>query len=410
MQPGSAGTVRQTGTRAGNAGCDGSRCALLLALTLALAAGAQAQLADSSEGLQGRGFPWIAHSSIDIFYLASPAVPGQNYPYQASLYQGFTIQSLSFAWFHIGMRSRETQAPGFSRPYQEPFAVKLQGSAEILRDYLFFTLGGNIPVLTRTVDIADTLALYQAMNGYSPLPYSAFLSPQALHASVYARYPLANWTLLAGVSYVRPALFSIIPDKEFYPAPFFDLDARAIYQARDARHRVDLKASIYGDEENSLRIPAHNEGDLIQARYGYLKSRRKVGWQIGLGSALKLPDANRRIKLPSDLLPPEKDANLQRVFAEFSLAWAPDPAILWRLHLLPKAIFSWSGDMGHETETGLSMGVKIWEYHRLRMTGTMLYGQVADEAYTGFGFRGEFSFRHLGLQDLDDGSDSGEPQ
>jgi hypothetical protein len=387
----------------------GFRAALPM-LLLALAAGAQAQRADSAEGPQGRGFPWIAHSSIDLFYLSSPAVPGKDNPYQASLYQGFTIQSLSFAWFHIGLRSRETLAPAFSQPYREPFALKLQASAEILRDYLFITLGGNIPMLTRTVDLADTLALYQAMNGYSPLPYSAFLSPQALHASVYGRYPLANWTLLAGVSYVRPALFSIIPEREFYPAPYFDLDARAIYQAREARHRLDLKASIYGDEGNSIRTPAHNEGDLIQARYGYLKSHRKVGWQAGLGMALKLPDANRLIMLPSELLPPDKDENLQRVFAEFSLAWTPDPAILWRVHLLPKAVFNWSGDLGHETETGLSMGLKIWEYHRLRVAGSMLYGQVADETYMGFGFRGEFSFRHLGLQDLDDGSDPGEPE
>jgi hypothetical protein len=379
-------------------------------LVLALAASAYAQKPDSAEGAQSRGFPWIAHSSIDIFYLNSPAVPGKDYPYQASLYQGFTIQSLSFAWFHIGLRSRETLAPGFSQPYREPFALKLQGSAEILPDYLFLTLGGNIPMLTRTVDLADTLALYQAMNGYSPMPYSAFLSPQALHASVYGRYALTNWTLLAGVSYIRPALFSLIPEKEFYPAPYFDLDARAIYQARDAKHRLDLKASIFGEEGNAIRIPAHNEGDLIQARYGYLKSLRKVGWQAGAGSAIKLPDANRRIKLQSELLPPDKDENLQRVFGELSLAWAPDPAILWRVHLLPKAVFSWSGDMGHETEIGLSMGLKIWEYHRLRLAGTVLYGKVDGETYTGFGFRGEFAFRHLGLQDLDDGSDPGESE
>ncbi|MDB5106731.1 MAG: hypothetical protein JWP91_4420 [Fibrobacteres bacterium] len=381
------------------------------ALFLALAASAFAQKTDSAEGPQEHGFPWIAHSSIDIFYLPSPAIPGKDYPYQASLYQAFTIQSLSFAWFHLGLRSRETLAPGFSQAYREPLALKLQGSAEVIQDYLWVTLGGNIPMLNRTMDLSDTLALYQVMNGYNPMPYAAFLSPQALHASIYGRYAWTNWTLLTGVSYVRPALFSIIPDKSFFPAPYFDLDARAIYQGRAARHRFDLKGSFFADEGNDIRIPAHNEGDLIQFRYGYLKSLRHVGWQAGAGSAVKLPDANRRLKLKSELAQPDRDDNLQRLFAEFSLAWAPDPDIIWRLHLLPKALFTWNGEQtGHETETGLSVGLKIWEYHRLRLTGTMLYGQVADETYTGFGFRGEFAFRHLGFQDIDDGSDQGDPQ
>ena len=114
----------------------------------------------------------------------------------------------------------------------------------------------------------------------------------------------------------------------------------------------------------------------IQFRYEYLKSLRRVGWQVGAGAALKLPDNNRRLKLKSDSCR-QTDENLQRVFAEFSLAWTPDPDILWRLHLLPKVLFNWSGEQtGHETEVGISMGLKVWEFHRIRVTGTMLYGEV----------------------------------
>lgn len=378
-----------------------------LALILALSVTGFAQKTDSADGMVDRGFPWIAHSSIDIFYLSSPAIPGKAYPYQASLYQGFTIQSLAFAWFHMGLRSRETLAPGFSEPYQEPFALKLQGSAEVLRDHLFVTLGGNIPLKSDKIDLADTLAMYEAMNGYNPMQYPGFLSPQALQAGVYGRHAFSNWTLLAGVNYVRPGLFNLVPDKAFFPSPYFDISARGIYQSSAARHRWDAKASVYADEGNDIRIPAHNEGDMYQLRYGYLKSLKKVGWQTGLGASVKLPDANRRLKLKSDLEPPARDDNLQRVFAEASLAWAPDPDILWRLHVLPKGLFTWNGTRtGHETEMGLTMGLKIWEYHRVRVAGTMLYGNVSDLTYTGFGFRGEFSFRHLGFQDIDDGSDA----
>src|SRR5438045_3999521 len=97
-----------------------------------LAAAAHAQRNDTLESGQEKGYPWIAHSSLDAFYVASPANSGGVQPYQVSAYQGFTIQSLSFASFHMGLRSRETLAPGFNRPYREPFSLKLAGTAEIL--------------------------------------------------------------------------------------------------------------------------------------------------------------------------------------------------------------------------------------------------------------------------------------
>lgn len=385
--------------------------ARILAACLLLAAAANAQRPDSGDYNQESSFPWIARSSIDVFYLNSPAEPGRPYPYQASLYQGFTIQSLSFAWFHIGVRTRETYSLGFSEPYQEPMLLKLQGSAEVLRDLFYVTMGGNIPLIQGKLSIKDTLALYRAINGYSGLPYSDFLSPQALQAAAFARYAWTNWTVLGGVGYARATLFRGIPGRSFFPAAYFDLFGRAIYQGRAARHRLDVKGSIYGEEGNSERIPAHQEGDQIQFRYEYLKSLRKVGWQLGFGAAGKPPDRNRRLKLKSELEPASRDENLQRAYGELSLTWVPSSDILWRLHAIPKGIFTWNGsEAGHETELGISLGLKVWEFHRIRATGTMITGEVGGEQYTGFGIRGEFAFRHLGIQDLDDGSGLDEGQ
>lgn len=373
-----------------------------------LAAAAHAQKNDTLESGQEKGYPWIAHSSLDAFYLSSPATPGGVQPYQISAYQGFTIQSLSFASFHMGLRSRETLAPGFNSPYREPFSLKLAGTAEILRDYVYASLGGNIPILPGAIDIADTLALYQALNDYNPLPYSAFLSPRALEVGLFGRYNWTTWSALGGVTYARPARFTAIADHAFYPAPFFDFMARAVLETGKSRHRWDAKATLYGQETNDQRIPAHGEGDLWQLRYEYLRSRVRVGYQAGLGVAVRLPDANRKLKLRSTLEPTATDDNIQRIYGELALAWTPQPDILWRVHLLPKALFTVDGKAsGYETETGLSMGLKIWEVHRVRATGTFIFGQFADQTYLGLGVRGEFAFRHLGFQDLEDAGDSG---
>ena len=376
---------------------------------LALAATAYAQKADSTEYGKERSYPWIAHSSIGVFYLHTPAEPGRPYPYQASLYQGFTIQSLSFAWFHIGMRSRETYVYGFDAPYREPMVLKLQGSVEILPDLAYASLGGNIPLLAGKLSVEDSLPLYQALNGFNPFPSPEFLSPQALQLAVFGRYAWTSWTALAGAAYVRETMFRGLSGASFYPAAYFDLFARATFQGTAARHRIDARASLFGDEENAERIPAHREGNVYQLRYEWLKSLRKVGWQLGAGAAGKPPDRNRRIMLKSDLVAAARDENLQSAYGEAALTWVPSPDILWRLHVLPKALFSWNGKQsGYEAETGISVGLKVWEYHRLRATGSMLLGAFDGKQYLGFGIHAEFAFRHLGVQDLDEGPDPAE--
>jgi hypothetical protein len=385
-----------------------SRFASVSASMLLCAAATFAQKPDTAESSQGHGFPWIAHTSADGFYMASPAAKDGGGPYQFSLYQGFTIQSLSFAWFHVGLRTRETYAPGFSQPYREPFNLKLQATAEVIPEYVYVSLGGNIPILADSIALADTLPLYDAMNGYSPMPYSAFLSPQALQASAYARYAWASLALMGGVSYVRPALFEPVKDREFFPASWIDIYGRALIQGGKARHRWDAKVSVFLDEDTKARIPAHDEGDLYQLRYGYLKTLGRVAWQAGTGAAMKLPDANRRIRLESELVKTESNDNLQRAYLEFSVAWAAKRDFVWRLHAAPRAIFTFDGtEFGHETEAGVSLGLRIWENHRIRLAGSALYGQFGDQTYTGFGFRAEFAFRHLGYQDLGEGGDEG---
>lgn len=380
------------------------------ALVIAFAAFTHAQRPDTAGEAHERVFPWIAHSSVDAFYLASPVSGSREQPYQVSLYQGFTIQSLTFAWFHAGLRSRETLAPGFRGAYREPASVKLGMGAEVLRDYVFVSLGGNIPIFSGQAQSGDSLAFYQAMNGYNPMPYSAFLSPRAMHAGLFGRYGWANWTVLAGLSYSRPALFRLYAEKGFFPAAYFDGVFRAICQTGAARHRWDAKGTFYGREDTDLRIPAHDEGDLWQLRYGYAKSVRRVGWQAGLGLAAKLPDANRRLKQDAELVVPDRDENLQRVYGEFAIAWAPRPGILWRIHVLPKALFDLGGRIGHEAESGLSLGMKAWEAHRVRVAGTFLYGAVDHRDYVGFGIRAEFAFRHLGFQDADETAGDGQAE
>jgi hypothetical protein len=371
----------------------------------AAAAAANAQKADSGDAAaKDRSYPWIAHSSLDVFYQHTPAQPGRPYPYQASLYQGFTIQSLSFAWFHLGLRTRETYAYGFEEPYQEPMVLKLQGSAELLPGLAYASLGGNIPLMADKLDLGDTMALYQSLNGYSPFPGQDFLSPTTVQAAVFGRYAWANLTGMAGASYARRSLYRGLPEQGFYPASYFDLFARFVYQGAAARHRLDGRASLYGSEETDQRIPAHAEGDLFQLRYEWLKSLRKVGWQLGAGAAGKPPDKNRRIKLKSELEPARRDENLQRAYGEAAVTWVPSPDILWRAHLLPKAVFGWNGEhSGYEAEAGLTLGLRVWEYHRFRATGTLLTGEFDGRQYLGFGIRAEFAFRHLGIQDLDEG-------
>ncbi len=366
-----------------------------------------AEKVDSLDSGQEKGYPWIAHSSVDAFYLTSPTEVVGSQPYQVSFYQGFTIQSLSFASFHMGLRTRETLAPGFTNAYREPFAIKLAATTELIRDFFFVSLGGNIPVFAGTLNSQDTLAIYQAVSEYCPLPFSDFLSPRAMQAEVFARYSWTSWSTLGGFLYARPALFTGLPGSPFYTSPYFGLAGRAILETGSSRHRFDAKSVWYSPEDNSQRIPAHDEGDVWQLRYGYLRSHGKVGWQSGIGLVMRMPDANRKLKLRSPLEKTPSNDNVQRVYGELALSWIPDPDILWRMHLLPKALIALKGAaIGFETEAGLGVGLKIWEVHRIRATGTLLYGSFSGKKYVGFGIKGEFAFRHLGFQDIEEQNDT----
>ena len=372
----------------------------------------QAALAgsDTSEtSLKAKGLPWIAHSSADFFYLPSPASPSGSQPFQVSTYQGFTIQSLSFASFHAGWRFRETQAPGLSAPYRELFALKLLGTAEVLRDHLFVTLGGNIPLFDGKVAEADTLALYRGMSEYSPLPAPNFLTPQGLQVGVFGRYRLIAWDLMAGVSYAQPTRFEPVEGHPFNPGSQLDATFRALLETGTARHRWDFKGSTFGEETTVSETPAHQEGRLLQLRYAYLRASRRTAWQLALGGAVKTPDANRLLRLRTALEPSDGNDNLQRGYTEVTWTWAPNPAMLWRVYLLPKALLEWSTrESGHETELGVSMGMRMWEVHRLRATGNVLVGNFKGQDYLGLGARVEFAFRHLGFQDLESQGETGE--
>lgn len=388
---------------------EGHMPVLLLALFLAWTHPVRAQSttplagSDSSEtSAAAKGMPWIAHTSADAFLLASPSAPAGSRPYQISTYQAFTIQSLSFASFHAGWRYRETLAEGLSAPYRELFALKLMGTAEILRDHLFLSLGGSIPLFEASLAEEDTAALYRHLSGYNPLPAPNFVTPQGLQVGIFGRYRLGDWDLLAAANYFQPTRFEPVRGHPFSPASRLGGALRAIFEGGRSRHRYDAKLSRFGREETLSAIPAHVEGVLYQARYAWLRSRGRTAWQLGGGAAVKWLDENRPLRLPTPLLPTDGNDNVQRAYAEAALTWTPRPDRLWRLWLLPKALLLPSArESGHETEAGIAYGMRLWEVHRLRASGSVLFGSFLGRDYLGFGLRAEFAFRHLGFQDLE---------
>jgi hypothetical protein len=363
---------------------------------------------DTAEASQPKGLPWIAHSSAEAFYLASHPDASGSRPYQVSAYQGFTIQSLAFASFHAGWRYRETLAPGLGTPYREPFSLKLQGTAEILRDHLFVTLGGSIPLAESRAGEEDTLALHRATSGYSPLPAPNFLVSQGMQVGVTGRYRLGAWDLMSAFAYSQPTQTEHVDGHPFNPASYFTLAFRAGLETRSSSHRWDAKVARFGTEATTADADAHREGALYQLRYAWLRASGRSAWQLGTGFAVKAPDSNRVVRLRTSLEAAEGNDNVQRAYAEAAWTWRTGPKVLWRVHLAPKALLEWSTrEGGHETELGLGMGLRLWDVHRLRSTGTLLAGSFKGEDYLGFGLRIEFAFRHLGIQDLEPERENG---
>jgi hypothetical protein len=357
---------------------------------------------DAAGADAARGLPWIAHSAVDAFYLQAPEGAGGGRPYQISAYQGFTIQSLAFASFHAGWRYRETQAPGLSGPYREIFALKVLGTAEILRDHLFVSVGGSVPLVDGSVAEADTAALHRSLSGYSPLPSPNFVTPQGLQTGVFGRVRAGAWDLMAGATYARPTRFEPVDGYPFHPASQIGGTFRAVLETEASRHRFEAKVSRYGEERTATEDPAHREGTLYQGRYAWLRASGRTAWQMGLGAAAKTPDANRQRYLRAALEPSEANDNVQRAYAEAAWTWSPAPSRLWRAWVIPKLLLEASTrEAGHETELGAALGLRLREAYRLKVGGTLLAGSFQGTGYLGAGLRAELAFRHLGLQDLD---------
>jgi hypothetical protein len=176
-----------------------------------------------------------------------------------------------------------------------------------------------------------------------------------------------------------------------------------------AQHRFDLRMSRYGDESTVDGVPAHREGLLYQARYAWLKPARRSAWQLGLGGLVKTPDQNRPLRLRTALEPAEANDNVQRAFGEAAWTWSPKPSLLWQAWLVPKGLLDGSTrDTGYEAELGLAMGLRLWEVHRLKASGTVLTGSFQGRDYLGLGMKVDFAFRHLGFRDLEAQGESGE--
>lgn len=148
---------------------------------------------------------------------------------------------------------------------------------------------------------------------------------------------------------------------------------------------------------------------MVQLRYAWLRASGRTAWQLGAGMLAKAFDYNRPLRLRTDLEQAEGNDNLQRLYAEAAWTWIPGPKTLWRAWLLPKALLEGATrESGHETELGLAMGMRVWEVHRLRVAGSLLYGGFKDRTYLGYGLKAEFAFRHLGFQDLEAQAETGE--
>jgi hypothetical protein len=229
-----------------------------------------------------------------------------------------------------------------------------------------------------------------------------------MQVGVTGRYRLGAWDLMSSIAYFQATQTEHVDGHPFDPASYFTLSFRAGLETRSSSHRWDAKAARFGTESTAADADAHREGALYQLRYAWLRASGRSAWQLGTGFAVKATDSNRVVRLRTPLEPSEGNDNVQRAYVEAAWTWRPGPDVHWRVHLVPKALLEWSTrESGHETEAGLTLGLRLWDAHRLRSTGSLLVGGFQGRDYLGFGLRMEFAFRHLGIQDLEAGPENG---
>ncbi len=369
-------------------------CACLIASVLSAFA--------EEEEVQPQGVPWIIHSEFGGYNLlkAPKNSPGQE-GYQLRFLNGLTAQPWSLVLLHAAWMYRETQAPGFSKPYREPMLWEGSGTVELLPGLLFAWFGVNWPTSSESAPLGDSTAWSAFLNDHPSLPDAGILAPTSVQIGGAARIQSDPNLFLAGLSYQRASTFKGMQENHFRPPWILRLTFRCDIPLSNARQRLDLSGTLFGAEETEDVHQAHVEGALMQMRYSAWGLGGDGRWATALGLSAKLRDANRRVMLD---IPPETmksndnlqslhfeiARNLQATWRRFGFTVSNHLEAQWR----PK-----DGTVYVENALEWRLFRRVFRGHGLELRFRGLAGESDGAGYYGAGATVLFTFRHLGVED-----------
>ncbi len=372
------------------------KAAVIFAVLIVWATSVQIR-ADENDPNASKSIPWTAHVSMGGFRLIDPkAIDGAAY--QTSLYEGISFQPFKYIWGHAGLRTRETVLPNASQSLQQPADLKLGGMFELLPRHLYFSIGGNIPYRLDSAKIVDTLTYYKLFNGYNPFPEKDILLPGTVTGGVFGQYELPEWQIQIGLNATRFSSMELYPNKIFSSAPFWTFSTRLNHEI-DKRilHRTDFRFTYFLNETDRVKNSTHQEGYLLQTRYGRKQLFNNYALEGDLGIALKWRDANRESFIPRPLLDGPFGDNYQKVYLEGHWMRRAYKTSAMEMYTVPQYFFTTSGESAWQAELGLKWKLKLGKNHTVLMQMHYLNAQFAGITYSGAGLNMQYSFQRIGV-------------
>jgi len=364
-----------------------------------------------AEGEDGYSIPWVARLEYGGFDLlqAPPDAPGED-GYQWQLRHGVTIQPWRIILFHAGWDYRETLAPGFTRPYREPFNLQASATVEVLPDFVYAWFGMGWPMRQSTIPPSDSSAWDGFLSEHSTLPDAGILNPASIQGGGLVRFGLDPALVLAGMSYQLPSDYAQFEGRRFRPPWLLRMKLEIQWPWSGSGQSVEGIATLYGYELTREKHEAHREAPWLQFRYSATGLGEGGLWAATIGISGKWKDENREVLL--DIPPPtsEDNGNLQRFYFEAARFLKSSP---WSIHfaVANRIEAQWRPSDGRvylENTLSFRNLWRVFQTHGLELHWRGLIGETEGRPYFGAGVSGVFTFRHLG-QNMFSGPSESQP-
>ncbi len=334
--------------------------------------------------------PWVAASSFECNY----ARYSETEQLQWAAREGLLFAPLSFASFDASLSHQGFHEFSSNLSFQRPLNLSMAAVGDVIPGFLSASAGMALNLSHSEAATLDSSFYYTFHNEYNPLDHPYLIPGNRLFGALYLKQQWLGIPLLFAASAERAGLIAFYSGYEMQAAPAYSLQVHSEIPGKASKHMLDFQGSYYGEEKDGRGRAAHQEGALLQFRYGLRRHWGRSGFESAVAAALKGRDKYREVIVIKPLVEEGQNENVQSIRAEFLVASPQSSHVLLQFGWVPSWLFASQDNVfvnGWRSDIDLNLGLSLKQRHILKISGGLFYGNWKAETLMGFRSKLEWS-------------------